>query len=138
MSSSSYISVLNTSNTVFNGFDTTVFSQGSITFSSNSTATVPVTGTYTICFEMQFDSVSTGTGTFDSMWLVKNSTNPPTYGMQLQQVCVGSQMYLSSSATMRLTANDTIQVYVYQNSGTTLHVGSLGSGTARLEITKNF
>ena len=79
-----------------------------------------------------------GGGTFDSMWVIKNSTNPPTYGMQLQQVCVGSQMYLSSSTIMRLIANDTIQVYCYQNSGSALHVGSLGSGTARLEITKNF
>jgi hypothetical protein len=48
MSSSSYISVTNATNTLFNGFDTTIFSQGSITFASNSTATVPSTGTYMI------------------------------------------------------------------------------------------
>jgi hypothetical protein len=72
------------------------------------------------------------------MWIVRNSSTPPRYGMQLQQVCVNSQMYLSSSTIMRLSANDTIAVYVYQNSGSNLHVGSLGAGTARLEIAKMF
>ena len=65
----------------------------------------------------------------------KNSSG--RYGQQKVQV-TGDVMFLSSSCQMRLTTNDTIELYVYQNTTSNLNVGSLSTGVARIELTKLF
>src|SRR5690606_5210625 len=107
---------------------------GSIGFVSGI-ATIPSTGTYLITFEMAFDSTTAAFGVYNQMYIKKNGSD--RYGQTLSQVS-GSVMYLSSSCQLRLITNDTIELYVYQNTSSNLHCGSLADGIARIQITKLF
>ena len=133
MSASTYISASSATLTKFNGFDTTDYNSGSISFASGSTATVPTSGVYLVTSEMGFDSTTTG---FNEMYIYKNGST--IYGRTRIPISSGSITYLTTSAQMRLIANDTIEIYVNQNSGGSLHIGSLGGSTARVEISKLF
>ncbi len=113
MSASSYMSVSDDTNTLFNIFDIQDYSTGSICHVSG-VFTVPSTGVYLITFEMAWDSSSLSTNVSYQMWIAKMD----------QAVLASNQsrvtnipMYLSRSCQMRLIANDTLELYVYQNSG---------------------
>jgi hypothetical protein len=131
---SSYISVTSATYTLFNGWNTTSSTQGGITYTT-STITVPSAGIYSICYEMAFDSTIINLGYFIQMYITTNG-GATRYGNQLTGVVAGTQMYMSSSVKMKCSASDTLQVYVYQNTGANLHVGTLSGGYGRLEIAK--
>ena len=132
VSSSSYISVSTATNTAFNGWDTTSSTQGGITVTSNYLFTVPQTGVYHICCEMGYDTDSTGVR---GMYLTRNNIDPPRYAYQYVPASLNDYTYLTTSTIIRLNANDTVQVNVYQTSGPNLRVGTLsGNNTARFEI----
>ena len=102
----------------------------------SGTFTIPITGTYLITFEMTFDAAGLTTGIFNQMWIEKNGTGV-RYGQQKAQV-TGDAMFITSSCQMRLITNDIIELYVYQNTGGNLHIGTLHNGVGRIEITKLF
>ena len=135
MSASSYLSASNATDTLFTDFDTQDYSTGSISHVSG-TFTIPSTGTYLINFEMTFDAAGSTSGIYNKIYIIKNGSGAK-YGQQKSQV-TGGIMFLSSSCQMRLIANDTIELYVYQNTGASLHIGTLADGAGRLEITKLF
>jgi len=91
--------------------------------------------TYLITFEITFDSTTPAFGIWNQVYLAKNGSG--RYAQQLIQVA-GAEMHMSSSCQIRLITNDTIELYVYQNSGSNRHVGSVGDGIGRIQITKLF
>jgi hypothetical protein len=124
LSASTYQTISNTTDTDFATWDTSIRSQGGITITSNKTITVPVTGVYSITFQIGYDST---TGTLAN-YIYKNGTNPPRYGGATFYSGGGGQpSIIPSSTLMFLLAGDSLIVGVWQGSGANLHVGSINS-----------
>lgn len=98
--------------TTFNGF---LINQGNAVISvSNNVFTVKVPGLYFITADVSFYNNSIG---YRSMHFI--ASNSPTFhrGQILVPAVIGNHTMLSSSSILKLAANETVTVYVLQNSG---------------------
>src|SRR5690606_33117131 len=101
MSASSYISVSDDTPTLFDIFDTSDYSTGSISHVSG-VFTIPSTGVYLITFELTWDASSTSTNVGYIAWIAKNGSG--RFGQQSTRV-TNIPIYMASSCQIRLIAN---------------------------------
>lgn len=137
---STYASVTSGSATQLSLWNTNISTQGGMTITnSNTRITVPAGsangGKYMCIAEVQFDTSLLDPGN-RAVWWQKN-TDTKHYGTTKVRAATGDATSIISQACITLAAGDYVSVYVLQNSGFTLHVGSLGTDdVSRITVTK--
>lgn len=131
--SSTYISLSNSTITVYSLWDTKISVQGGMT-TNGTTITVPTAGKYMVLLKMNMDASSVGGR---AVFFTQNAGTDRF--AEIIYPASSIEWRATTSDTITMAANDTIQVSVFQNSGASLHTGTVTAPAyARITMYKIF